>query len=789
MSSLGPHVLHAAHDPRIDALQQALADGTVAAAPLIDQLDEPNWPLRRAMIAVLSGLGDAAVPAMVDALVARRDDEARIAALVDALSGSSGRVESKLGPLAAHADPAIVADVAQILGRRRGAAALPLLVQLTRHADDNVAVAAIEGLGRIGGQSAVDALIACVDGSNFFRTFPAIDVLGRSGDPRAVAPLARLLQNPRYAFEAARALGRSADKAAVAPLLGLLRSPSEASLRVACQALSDLCERHAERYGVASPIEAALRESRSESLVRRIAQTLGNADKAEKIAACRVLGALQGGAATPWLLPLLDGDAEVARAASQALRELGRDRDGTIAAALREPHSARRLVLLPGVTRLDMAEPVLACLEDADPGVRALAAEALARIGYTQAAPALFTRLADDSPRVSHAAAAAIQALGSDQTERLALEAAHSPLREVRRAALRILAYFGYESALPLFEDALREHADDARMRDAAVQGLTLLEQPGARALLLKLSDSADPKLRAAAMRALGQCGSSPELTSRLRGALADDDAWVRYYACQALGRQHVVEAVDAIRALLSDPAGQVRVAAVEALSHLPIATALEALRESASAHDADMQRAALLGLGLAKDESSLPIFLEALRDGDASTRLISLSALASCTDQRVVPALAQAALDDDESVRTAAIGFLQSSQDDAAHAALIAIVRDPRGHKRALEALASPGASSRATEQRARALLTGLATSDDALAPQLASCLSRLGGQVAADALLDALQLPNKPARLAAANGLASLGTRDAYAALAQAAQDDVDEDVRRVCALHLAG
>jgi HEAT repeat protein len=108
---------------------------------------------------------------------------------------------------------------------------------------------------------------------------------------------------------------------------------------------------------------------------------------------------------------------------------------------------------------------------------------------------------------------------------------------------------------------------------------------------------------------------------------------------------------------------------------------------------------------------------------------------------------------------------------------------------KRALDALAAPPASDDARRERSTALLHGLGQADDAIAPLLASSLSKLGGQRAEAALLSALVSPNRPARLAAANALAALGSRQAYAALAQAASDDTDDEVRRVCALHLAG
>ena len=152
----------------------------------------------------------------------------------------------------------MVADVAQILGRRRSRAAVPLLARLAGHASDIVAVAAIEALGRIGGPAGVDPLIAAATSGKFFRVFPAIDVLGRSGDPRAIAPLVALLDGPTYMLETARALGRTGDLAAVDPLVALLASASEATARIAAVALEELAARYQDRYGELEPVQRSI---------------------------------------------------------------------------------------------------------------------------------------------------------------------------------------------------------------------------------------------------------------------------------------------------------------------------------------------------------------------------------------------------------------------------------------------------------------------------------------------------------------------------------------------------
>ena len=126
---------------------------------LLSMLADPSWVVRRAVVAALASLGNTAVEPLTKSLIERRDDEARIAATVDALSSSMGNVGAAIEKLAQHPNPAVAADAAQILGRRRDPAAVPVLERLTQHSDDNVAVAAIEALGRVGGRAAVESLI------------------------------------------------------------------------------------------------------------------------------------------------------------------------------------------------------------------------------------------------------------------------------------------------------------------------------------------------------------------------------------------------------------------------------------------------------------------------------------------------------------------------------------------------------------------------------------------------------------------------------------------------------
>ncbi len=767
---------------RLDRVDQLSSLDAEAVPELVQMLTDSSWVVRRAVVAALACMGNPAVDALIELLRTRRDHEGRIAAAVDALVASNGDVEPRVAErLVRDADPAVVADGAQILGRRRSIGSVPVLAELIRHPDDNVAVAAIEALGRIGGRAAVESLVGAVESGHFFRTFPAIDVLGRSGDPRAVPPLARLLGDSRYAPEAARALGKTGDRAAAPLLVGLLSSGSESHVRLGAVALSELGEQYARRYGGTELLEEHFRaHPASPQTVAKVLRSLSGADLQEQVAICRLLAAMNEESAIPELTALLEAPEPLSSAAAAALKKLSRSSGQRLVDALRTADSAGKQAILTLISRGGASAEVAQCLLDPEPRTRALACEALARMGNPAVVDRLFPLLDDPDLGVAHAATAAIQSLGSRETERLATEAAHSSSARVRRAALRIIAYFGYESALPVLVGALED--PDPRAREAAVQGLPFLDAPGALEALLKAAKAPDDKLRGAAMRALGNSsGRDLRVTSSLLRGLQDPSPWVRYYATQSLGRLRFEAAADRLAGRLNDDAGQVRVAAVEALSALESAEAAGSLRTAALDDELDLRRAALVGLGLNPRRENLPILLEAARSADAATRLLAISSLAEFDAAEAIEALAAAARDADESVRSSAIGILGTRRGPGPVKVLVELLRSGGSAELAISALAIP------VEGRIGHLLDALDEADEELAPLLLAALARMGTPESTAARIQALSLPNPAARKAAASSVAALGTPDAIAHLRRAATNDPDPEVRKVCALLL--
>jgi HEAT repeat protein len=75
---------------RIGRVRQLAQLGAESVALLIDQLDDSSWVVRRAIVDVLARLGNGPVASLCDSLRKRRDNEARLAAVADALVASTG---------------------------------------------------------------------------------------------------------------------------------------------------------------------------------------------------------------------------------------------------------------------------------------------------------------------------------------------------------------------------------------------------------------------------------------------------------------------------------------------------------------------------------------------------------------------------------------------------------------------------------------------------------------------------------------------------------------------------
>jgi HEAT repeat protein len=759
---------------------QLASQGAAGVPALLQLFQQRSWTVRRAVVTALEHQDAAGLSILARALKDERSHEPTVAGIVDALSGASGAAAPLVNELLLSAKPAVLCDAIQIAGRRRERECVSRLIELTQHVDDNVVLAAVEGLGRLGGAEAVDRLIELAEGDNFFRAFPAIEVLGSTREARALPILQKLLQSPLYAQEAARAVGRIGSLSAVAPLVQASASAPEALIRVIASSLTAIQDAVEQSLGSGLAVSRAVREHAAPSLRGKVTRALAHAQGAEAAALGRLLLWLADDESVTDFVGLLGHGEEMTRLAIEGLKQLSALEDPRVLGVLETGGSELRAQLLPALSGLAAADSAItACLDDPQSSVRTLACHALARSNATHAVPRLFQLLTDADLGVVHAAVAAIQSLGSAETERLALAAARSQNPAERRAGLRIVLYLGLSSSLELAREALA--SNDERLRDVALAGVTALDEPEVTELLLTAARHDSGRTRASAVRALGHVTLDPRVAEALHSAHHDSDPWVRYYACQSQGRLRVAEAVPELIESLSDSAPQVRMAAVEALAAVPGEAAGRALVEAARSVNHDLRRAALLGIGSRKDVALRPSLTAALESSDPALRLVATSGIAELPGaENELEKLA--ATDPDAGVRHAAIELLASRQDEPSTSALIRVLhRDP-------SAKAVYAALARHLASRLPTLQAALAQAGDVVARALVSVLAHDGSRAARAALDAAFESSNVAARRAAARALSVALDDSARASLARGANLDPDPEVRRICAAAMA-
>jgi HEAT repeat protein len=777
-----PYSLTPAEQHRIEHIDQLVVLGGESVPELLAAAGDASWTVRRAAVAALAALGDDAVAPLFAWLGSQRTSERAIAAVVDALVGSVGStVNAAAISLLANPKPAVAADGAAILGRRHAQEALGPLVATLGHGDDNVAVATIEALGGLGPvgvpAGAIEPLIAVVESRSFFRAFPAVQVLARSGDPRAIKPIAALLDDAMFRGEAIRALGRTGSVLAIPPLCTLLPGADAAAIREVAIGLADLVTR-SEWSGAGAHVQQALQAALRPSRAALVAALTG-ADASERAALIRLLGRAGNTTVLPVLVELL-GDPEVRELAAEAVKTVGRGHEVALLATLGDADPMTLAAVVPLVTSLRDAPAVRALLDDSEAELRARACEALARLGDTTAVPDLFEALADVNPRVGLAAAGAIQSLHSEETGPRALAALETGTPAVRRQVLRIIAYLGLPEAFTAVHAATEDR--DPRIAELAVGALATIPDPRVDAVLAELARAGAPGLRAAVMRALAHRGADGA-TAQLTSGLADDDAWVRYYAAQGLGRLSHGDATPVLLERLADPAAFVRIAAIEALARLATPAAWVALTSAVRSQDPDERRAALVGLGQHARPAAVPILVAAAHDPDLATRLIALSGLAVQSGDEASQELRLAARDPELALRDAALSLLGERDEPAAVDALVEIALDSEPDHPVHRALSRPSPA------RIVALADHLARAGDRDASVIAAALARMNDPRATAALFDALGAGSPAVRRAVATSLSAMGAAGATATVARLAAEDPDPDVRRISAALVDG
>lgn len=211
-------------------------------------------------------------------------------------------------------------------------------------------------------------------------------------------------------------------------------------------------------------------------------------------------------------------------------------------------------------------------LDDQDPQVRLVAAQALGKIANPETVAALLPRLQDPDPAVRAMSAWALGQFGEDLPEDAILTLARwldDPSPVVKRAVAEAL---GRARPTPALAQVLIDRLGhgDRETRRAAAQALIWLDTPLATQALIQALGDPDTLMRQLAVAALGELAETRSLPAIQERLLTDPDSSVRSEAAFRLGKFGDRTVVSALRrALARDPDRQVRRWASWALAEL----------------------------------------------------------------------------------------------------------------------------------------------------------------------------------------------------------------------------
>lgn len=580
---------------------------------LVASMGDASWRVRKAAVARAATLrdGDAVVAALIAALADGENSGRRNAAVEALIECGPRAVPALVGALDSE-DVDVRKQLVDVLAGIGDASAGPALRARLADADANVSAAAADALGVIGGDGVGAALAALASepGADALVRISALRSLGRLGIAIDVDVAERLAGDALLRPAVFEALGASDDPRAADCLLKGLGSHGRTSRAAAVAGLVALLGR--EDGGALVALAARVREvARSEpSIVEAVAEGLPASDLAQRMTAIQFL-AVAGGERAALAILEAARDEALEELAVRSLVELGAEAEAAIEGAWSALDGALRRVACAvlGATPGDTGRRRLVqCVDDADTGTRLAAIGALGASGDVDSVPALLRALdaaseedddADDhagaavdalariSERRSGAAArivdgivtrldgasegfrcAAAELLGRLGREEDAAHVAHlarDPSADVRRAAVASLARIAHGTWLESLRLALADESWTVRCAAAAALGAA--EREGVLDDLERLALDEDARVRAAAVRAIGEHGArvaSVRERARERVTRAfGDDVPVAIAAGEALAAFGDAAAARLATALLDHPVPEAVLAGV----------------------------------------------------------------------------------------------------------------------------------------------------------------------------------------------------------------------------------
>lgn len=618
---------------RLRAAAELLKSGNDTAL-LSSALADESWRVRRVAVdGVAASADESVVGSLLDVVRLHHRNPALLNSALTALGRTRQNVALLLLPLLHDQDADVRTYAALALGLIGDTRAVDALTEALGDPDQNVRFHAIEALGRIGDSGPAAVLTQIARTRDFFLGFPALDALAAIGDPSVAPRLIELLDDPMLGSAVAACIGDVGQSDVVGSLTAELVKDGRPVAAIAA-ALAKI----AERLDVDAPdgmtVGAMSASTATVETGKALAAAVAGASDEELRGLIVVLSWLPFDGIDAALAPLLARDA-VRRLVADRLA-----RRGVRAAPFVEPFASsedddvrRAAAFILGGIASPTSVPVLLDLlaQHPAPEVANVAIVALGSIGDARAFQSLLPFLADEDATVRQTTVGALSSLAHPDLEAEIVKRLHDPSPFVRETAARLGGYFAFDSCLAPMVAAC--HDEDPLVRRTAAESLATFTAPEAwEAICTAVSDDADPMVRAAGVRALGQAATG-DCTATLLSALRDPNLWVRYYAARAAaqrGSADVDTASALMESLVREHAAPVRVAVIDALTALGVGNLLEPLVVAANDSDDDVSCAAIRALAAYPARDAEPVLLRMQEHGRARQQQTARDALAA---------------------------------------------------------------------------------------------------------------------------------------------------------------
>lgn len=546
---------------RKEAMEHFLA--LPAAASLCGEICEllhaqENAGLRNAAVEILTRVGRAAVPVLLEELTCQDHDVRKFA----------------LDILGAIGDPAAAGGMIRALSDE----------------DGNVRAAAAENLGKLRVAEAVPALLDLLDEADLLLRFTILEALGQIGGRVPVDKLLQLDKDPLVRKALFDCLGRVGGLEAVPRLVNGLCDEMGNVREAAALALDEIAADSGGEFWT------QWRELAGAHHADALVELLSAPGTAVRKAALALLGGCGDARHARRMLTCFE-DAELQETAAQALNNLGQTAACSLT-SLWPAADARTRVYLAYIFGTAGCHPgndlLVEGLASRDHELRLMSARSLGLLGQSNSLAPLVAALREPNEELREVVGQALRRLAPGCPAE-ALPVLRPLLEEedpgLRSAAIAILASCDGPEIAMILHFALKDEA--AAVRQAAVrasEGRPEGEQVAS--LMLALTDE-NTEVRRLAAEALGNAGG-PEAMDALGLALQDEDIWVRAAAVRSLGRIGGKPALEKVEGALCDPVGLVAIAALESLRELDPAGVRERAVDALSHDDEEVVNAAI---------------------------------------------------------------------------------------------------------------------------------------------------------------------------------------------------